>query len=177
MNTVFWILVGVVIGWLIEWVIDWLFWRKDDSQLQEKLNQAEAELEQLKAQPMDGKLQNELAELKQEFASTQQEINTCRSRLADADQTIQALRAELNELRPARMPEPEDQLEDIKGIGTVFARKLKAAGITTFEQLARTPAERIREIIQPQEWQKIEPEAWIIEAKAMAAQKEAKTAR
>lgn len=161
MNTVLWILVGIVIGWLIEWVIDWMFWRKDESGVQE--NRSEAEL----------------AELRQKLASTQQEASAYQSRLAEANQTIEALRAQLNEARPAPMPAPavEDELEDINGIGAVFAGKLKAAGITSFDQLARTPAERIREIIQPQEWQKIEPEAWIAEAKTMAAQKAAKAAR
>lgn len=57
-----------------------------------------------------------------------------------------------------------DNLEEINGIGKVFARKLNAAGVMTFEDLARTSIERIREIIQPKAWQKIEPEAWVIEA-------------
>ena len=61
MNVVLWILVGIVIGWVIEWVIDWLFWRKDDSQLQEKLNRAEAEL-----------------------ASARQEVSAYQGRLAEA---------------------------------------------------------------------------------------------
>jgi predicted flap endonuclease-1-like 5' DNA nuclease len=159
MNVVLWILVGVVIGWLIEWVIDWLFWRKDDAQIQDKSNEAE------------------LTELRQKLASAQQEASAYQSRLVEADQTIEALRAELNKLRLPPIPAAEDKLEDIKGIGAVFARKLKSAGITTFDQLARTPAERIREIIQPEEWQKIEPEVWITEAETMAAQKAAKAAR
>ena len=161
MNTVLWILVGVVIGWLIEWVIDWVFWRKDDPQLQEKSTGTEAEL----------------AELRQKLNSSQQEVSAYQNRLAEADQTIEALRAELNKLRFPPIPEAEDPLEDITGIGAVFAGKLKTAGITTFEQLTRTPVERIRDIIQPQEWQKIEPEVWIAEAKTMAAQKAAKAAR
>ncbi len=61
-----------------------------------------------------------------------------------------------------------DNLEEINGIGKVFARKLNAAGVMTFEDLARTSIERIREIIQPKTWQKIEPEAWVIEASGRA---------
>ncbi len=61
-----------------------------------------------------------------------------------------------------------DNLEDINGIGKVFARKLNAAGVMTFDDLARMPVERIREIIQPKAWQKIEPEAWVVEAATLS---------
>jgi len=61
-----------------------------------------------------------------------------------------------------------DNLEAINGIGKVFARKLVSAGVLTFEDLARTPVERILEIIQPKNWQKIEPEAWVLEAAGRA---------
>lgn len=61
-----------------------------------------------------------------------------------------------------------DNLEDINGIGKVFARKLNASGVLTFEDLARTSIDRIREIIQPKTWQKIEPEAWVLEAAGRA---------
>jgi predicted flap endonuclease-1-like 5' DNA nuclease len=64
-----------------------------------------------------------------------------------------------------------DQLEEIDGIGEVYANRLNEAGVYSFEQLAELLPERIREIINPEEWQKIEPESWIAEAKAFAAKK------
>ncbi len=69
-----------------------------------------------------------------------------------------------------------DQLEDIDGIGEVYAQRLNKAGIYTFAQLAEVSPERVREIINPEEWQKIEPESWIAEAKELAAQNSGRAA-
>jgi len=57
-----------------------------------------------------------------------------------------------------------DQLEDINGIGPVFARRLNEAGIHTFVDLAAQSPERIKEIISPKNWQAIDPESWIAQA-------------
>jgi predicted flap endonuclease-1-like 5' DNA nuclease len=64
-----------------------------------------------------------------------------------------------------------DRLEDITGIGVVFARRLNEAGIYTFAQLAGQTPERLWKIIKPESWQKIEPEKWIAEAGEFAAKK------
>ncbi len=61
-----------------------------------------------------------------------------------------------------------ERLEAIRGIGPKFAGRLHAAGIHTFEALAAQSPERLREIVQAQPWQKIEPEAWIAEASRLA---------
>jgi predicted flap endonuclease-1-like 5' DNA nuclease len=64
-----------------------------------------------------------------------------------------------------------DSLEDINGIGIVFAKRLNEVGIYTFAQLAEQTPERLQEIIKPESWQKIEPEKWIVEARDLAARK------
>jgi predicted flap endonuclease-1-like 5' DNA nuclease len=64
-----------------------------------------------------------------------------------------------------------DQLEEIDGIGDVYAQRLNEAGIYTFEQLAQLSVDRIQEIISAEEWQKIEPESWIAQANKLAAKK------
>ncbi len=47
------LILGLLIGWLIEWVIDWVYWRKrtgGSDDCQEELNEAHAEIRDLKAQ-------------------------------------------------------------------------------------------------------------------------------
>lgn len=61
-----------------------------------------------------------------------------------------------------------DKLEAIKGIGPVFARRLKAAGIQTFQDLAETPPEKLREIVSAQPWQAVEADEWIAQARALS---------
>lgn len=164
MNYIFWIILGLIIGWVIEWVIDWLFWRKPGEQSLEKLTLAEAENERLQAQ---------LAEAEQKLTNltlTEREAKICQVKLADAEETIEQLCAELNAIA-GQAPQEEDLLERIKGVWTSFARRFSASGIFTFAQLAESKPERVREIINPEEWQEIEPESWIARAKVFAQEK------
>lgn len=71
--------------------------------------------------------------------------------------------------RQPRHDEPEpDALQEIAGIGPVFARRLQSAGITTFRQLAMMPPERLRDIAQVQEWQ-ADVTSWIEQARERAS--------
>lgn len=69
-----------------------------------------------------------------------------------------------NETPVFTSPSRRDPLEEISGIGRLFAERLYSAGITSFEQLGRQTPDAINAVIQPQPWQKIEPEMWIAEA-------------
>ena len=140
------VIIGLILGWVIEWIIDWLFWRKraaTDS--------------------------TERSRMQSDLLDSDTTIKQLQARLADSDATIASLRRQLQELS-AQTATRKDRLEMVKGIGAVFAKKLNDAGITTFEELAQQTPERIRDIIQPQEWQKVEPEAWIAQAKTFAEQ-------
>lgn len=180
MNLFAGIIIGIAIGWLIEWVIDWLFWRQDDSDVQEKLRAAEADLEKYRAESAGAaekmrQLEARNAELQQKLDAAEKSISDFTAQVADAGLTIDDLRAQLEGMAQ-KVPQAEDQLERVKGIGAVFAGRLKAAGIHTFAQLAQLTPERVEEIINPEEWQKIEADAWIEEAARFAAQQSAKTA-
>lgn len=69
---------------------------------------------------------------------------------------------------PTAEPARRDRLEAIKGIGPVFAKRLQAAGITSYQQLAGTSPDRIREIVSAQPWQAVEAEEWIAQAREMS---------
>lgn len=62
----------------------------------------------------------------------------------------------------------KDPLIQIRGVGHLFERKLWDAGIYTFADLAALNPDQVYEIVQPAEWQQIEPERWISEAAALA---------
>lgn len=59
----------------------------------------------------------------------------------------------------------KDDLTQINGIGPTYAKRLHAAGITTFAQLAAQNADSLREITKIKEWQAADPTDWITEAK------------
>jgi predicted flap endonuclease-1-like 5' DNA nuclease len=64
-----------------------------------------------------------------------------------------------------------DDFEPINGIGPVFERRLHDAGITTYGQLADTPAERIIAIVKAKAWQAVDAEFWRRQARDFAEAK------
>lgn len=66
-------------------------------------------------------------------------------------------------------PSAQDALEDIHGIGPIFAQRLRTAGVFTFAQLAVQTPEALRTIIGPVRASSMfHPEAWIAEAQQRA---------
>ncbi len=63
-----------------------------------------------------------------------------------------------------------DPLQSIEGIGPVYQAKLWEAGVHRFSDLAGLTAQQVVEIIQPKEWQHIDADVWIEEAKRIAAE-------
>jgi predicted flap endonuclease-1-like 5' DNA nuclease len=58
-------------------------------------------------------------------------------------------------------PTTTDDLSRIRGVGPAYAQRLNEAGIYTFEQLARTSPENLRQVTKDRRW---DPEEWIAEA-------------
>jgi predicted flap endonuclease-1-like 5' DNA nuclease len=65
------------------------------------------------------------------------------------------------------MPAKSDDLTVINGIGPTFAKRLQAAGITSFQALASASPEHIKEVAKLADWQ-ANPADWIAAAKALA---------
>ena len=95
-------------------------------------------------------------------------------KLTAAEEEIAQLKSQLIAARnapPKVIVKEKDNLEKIKGIGVVFAKRFNDADVHTFAELAALTVERAREIINPEEWQAIDPEAWIAEARKFADQR------
>jgi predicted flap endonuclease-1-like 5' DNA nuclease len=63
-----------------------------------------------------------------------------------------------------------DQLWRINGIGEVFEVRMNKAGLFSFADVAASNPERLLEIINPQPWERIEPQSWVAQARELAAQ-------
>ena len=61
-----------------------------------------------------------------------------------------------------------DDLTKIHGVGKVFQGKFYDAGYTTWESVSKLSDEEIRRVIQPKDWQKIETDVWVEEARILA---------
>lgn len=148
MNTWVAIIIGIAIGWIAEWIIDWLFWRREE------------EGTSTPNRTIDLDLQGKLAALEAEKESLAARLQEALNKKPEV--IIQEVVKEVMIDR--------DRLQKIHGIGDVFTRRFNEAGVYTFAHLAALTPERAREIINPEEWQAIEPEQWIAEAKQFAEQ-------
>lgn len=147
----FWVglIIGLILGWVIEWVIDWLFWRREEGA---------APAPAAASRTVDLDLQGKLAALEAEKASLAARLQEALNR--EPQVIVQEVVKEVMIER--------DRLQKIHGIGDVFTRRFNDAGVYTFAHLAALTPERAREIIKPEEWQAIEPEQWIAEARQFA---------
>ncbi len=114
------LVLGLLIGWLVEWVIDRVYWRRRFQSLKD----AEAQCHQ-------------------NLVALDRELVGLETAHAQAKQEIQALRAQ-QAVPPLLIP---DDLEQIKGIGPVIAKKLNRSGVHTFEQLAAQTPDWLRSVL------------------------------
>lgn len=163
------------------------------NQARAKLNASEEELKQLaQAEEEITRLRAELAVSEQHLEKltvAEQEINRLkqeleakeeeRHKLTAAEAEINRLQQELAVLSAGTAVKSTEvvvkkvpSLEAIHGVGPAFARRFYEAGVHTFDDLAALTPERVREIIAPKAWQKIDPVAWIEEAKKFAQEHE-----
>lgn len=129
---------GLFAGLIIGWVIEWVI----DWRFWRSDHYAEL---------------NEESRLRRELETARVEINRLQSQLTTSSVTP-----------PASASPPADRLQDINGIGQVFVKRLNDAGIYTFAQVSELSVERLREIIQPQEWQSVDFASWIAQAQTLA---------
>lgn len=147
------LLLGLVVGLLLEWVIDHLLWPRAEENM---VIEGEVKGQRFLA------AENEVSRLQAELAAVRQ-------KLANAERKQPASQRRAKTKQPVAAPQ-QDQLEQVKGIGAVFAQRLHEAGVHTFKQLAELSPEQVREIVQALEWQKIDPESWIAQAKALGSE-------
>jgi len=109
--------------------------------------------------------------LSQQVAQTeaaQTEAARLQSELIGAETSLQDLQARLD-APPKEGPPSRNPLEQIQGIGRIFAQRLNTAGIYTFSDLAAQTPDAVRDIIGPTRGSAMaDPEAWIAEAQQLA---------
>ena len=67
-------------------------------------------------------------------------------------------------------PQPADALEEIIGIGPTIARRLRLAGIKTYQQIAESTPDQLEEIARLPDWRKSNFKAWIEQARKLAGE-------
>jgi len=154
------ILIGVLVGWLIEWVIDLLYWRSQVSQLRARLEDCKHSL--LEEQERAKQFQLKITKLEEESVKLHGQIRELEARLDKlndernaAIQELQAIKKQLSQqtetesiTKAAEKASSKDDLKKIEGIGPKIESLLNQAGIKNFAALAKTPVEKLKEILR-----------------------------
>ena len=135
------IILAFLVGVIIGWFIDWYFWRRQSGP---------SEAENMR-----------IRELKNAEAKNRELNALLEKALIRKPEVV---------IKEVKVTTGRDRLQEVKGIGDVFAGRLNEAGIYTFSELATTSPERIEAIIKPQKWQKFNYREWANAAHELASQ-------
>jgi predicted flap endonuclease-1-like 5' DNA nuclease len=92
------------------------------------------------------------------------ELRDIRERMAGTDAQMDAMRAEFEAYQRTH----PDDLTVIKGVGPVYQWKLRDAGCNSFKQLASADPDQLRRMLDIKNWQRVNIEAWINQARDWA---------
>ncbi|MBK8899656.1 MAG: hypothetical protein IPM53_00610 [Anaerolineaceae bacterium] len=104
-----------------------------------------------------------------EAESVRQELEGAKVKLQTADKHIQRLQDTVEDAHAMMSYSGKNELELIRGIGPAYARRLNEFGIHSFSDLAKCEPEQIATIVKKKNWQALDIQKWIDEAKALAA--------
>jgi predicted flap endonuclease-1-like 5' DNA nuclease len=92
------------------------------------------------------------------------ELRDIRERMAGTDAQMDTLKGEFEAYQRTH----PDDLTVIKGIGPVYQWKLRDAGCNSYKQLASADPDQLRRMLDIKNWQRVNIEAWIGQARDWA---------
>ena len=93
-----------------------------------------------------------------------EELQELRDQLTESDTKLDALQDEFDTYQQTH----PDDLTVIKGIGSVYQWKLRDAGFNTLRQLAAADPDQLRRMLDIKNWQRVDIESWIEQARDWA---------
>ncbi len=152
------VIAGGIVGFVTEWLIDEAYRKNRELRLQ--LSQGGGTAQALEAGVgVQGESTSEaLAEF---LRRRDEEVDGLRERLSAMDSQLDGLR---DEFEVYQRTHPDD-LTVIKGVGPVYQWKLRDAGVNTYEQLATSDAGQLRRLLDIKDWQRVNIESWIEQAR------------
>jgi predicted flap endonuclease-1-like 5' DNA nuclease len=154
------VVAGAIVGFIVEWIIDLAYRR--NRELQQQLSSGQRVAAQgILPIDEDGNTSEALADF---LRQRDQELQELRDKLADHDSQMDVLQSEFDAYQRTH----PDDLTVIKGIGPVYQWKLRDAGFNTYKQLASADPDQMRRMLDVKNWQRVNVEAWIAQARDWA---------
>ena len=157
------VLAGLALGLVLGFVLDWLieeFYRRN-RELERRLQERQTAQVVLPAATGDERQPVVSATLTDLLHQKDDEINALRLELNTTEEKALITQRSFD----AYVKTHPDDLTIIKGIGPVFQRKLRDMGIDSFQQLANLDPEHLRRVLDIKNWQRVDIEDWVAQAK------------
>ena len=153
---------GAVVGFVTEWLIDEAY--RKNRELRRQLSERATSALAVGA-TVGGQGDASASEAMADFLHRRdEELRDLRERLSATDTQMDALRQEFDAYQKTH----PDDLTVIKGIGPVYQWKLRDAGFNTHKQLAAADPDQLRRMLDVKNWQRVNVEAWIGQARDWA---------
>ena len=104
-----------------------------------------------------------IADLKKQVRLGKRQIKTLQTQSQKREAVIVDFTTRLYRIRQ----EAAENLQLVRGIGPIYAARLRTGGITTLNVLANASVTQLQEIIQPRRWQRPAFEKWIKQAQQL----------
>ena len=153
---------GFFCGFVIEWIIDEAYRKNRELRRQMGMEVSPANAG---AVPVGGEGTAASSEALADFLRQRDErVHELRDQVASMDAQVDQLRAEFDGYRQTH----PDDLTVVKGVGPVYQWKLRDAGVHTYQDLAESDAAQLRRMLDIKEWQRVNIESWIAQARDWA---------
>jgi predicted flap endonuclease-1-like 5' DNA nuclease len=153
---------GGIVGFVVEWLIDEAY-RKNRELRRQLEEQGDVDLTLGVGTAEQGG--EDAAEPLADFLRQRdEEVRHLRGQLSAMDDQLDGLR---DEFEAYQQTHPDD-LTVVKGIGSVYQWKLRDAGVNTYQQLAAADPDQLRRMLDIKEWQRVDIESWIQQARDWA---------
>lgn len=157
------VIAGAIIGFVVEWLIDEAYRR--NRELQWQLSRGTGGVVRAASASLPIQTSDASAEALADLLRQRDD------ELREVRDEMEAVHAQLGSLRDefeAYQRTHPDDLTVIKGIGPVYQWKLRDMGVNTYRQLADADPAQLRRMLDIKDWQRVDIESWIEQARDWA---------
>jgi predicted flap endonuclease-1-like 5' DNA nuclease len=153
---------GAIVGFITEWLIDEAY--RKNRELRKQMGTRTDVALGLPTR-VGGNEEDPASETLADFLRKRdEELQQLRDQLAEADTRLDSLQDDFDAYQQTH----PDDLTVVKGIGPVYQWKLRDAGFNTYKQLAEANPDQLRRMLDVKNWQRVNMESWIEQARDWA---------
>ena len=156
------VVAGAIVGFVVEWLIDEAYRR--NRELRWQLSQRGIGVLALGTGAGEQDEESASETLAEFLHERDEDVQKLREQLSATHAQLDSLQ---DDFEVYQRTHPDD-MTVVKGIGPVYQWKLRDAGVNTYAQLAASDPDQLRRMLDIKDWQRVDVESWIEQARDWA---------